>query len=267
MDRPGIFRWELSPIKVYEHGIAVETRDCCLRYIGPEFCLPLSYDATEGICRHLDPSYHYVFTHLMSEGDDHCRYIVQKKGMNREEEDLGELKETIDGLDVTAEELTAMRGGMTAEILLIITKVLVELDGTERTLTKLVPISTNTGLGLGKEIDGLLDGGKGAKDRATEALALIRSSMGQEGAIERSEDGSITGTTCSCPFQDGTVALCKQYEGLMNGVCKSIDPKLEFAYTQMMTRGDQCCAWKISRSTKREKKETPLNEEEDPFRP
>lgn len=256
---------DCSPIKVYEHGIVVETRDCCFRDIGPEFCLPLSYDSTEAICRHLNPSYHYVFTHLMPEGDDCCRYILRKKGPNREEEDLGELMETIDGLDVTAEELTAMRGGMTAEILLIITKVLVELDGTERTLTKLVPISTKTGLGLGKEIAGLLDGGKGPRDRATEALTLVRSSMSQEGAIELAEDGTITGTTCSCPFQDGTVALCGQYEGLMNGVCQSIDPTLEFAYTQMMTQGDQCCAWRVSRSRRKERVPPLAKAEEDPL--
>jgi hypothetical protein len=254
-----------SPIMVHEHGIVVETRDCCFRDIGPDFCLPLSHDSTEAICRHLNPSYHYVFTNLMPEGDDCCRYIVRRKGLNRDVEDLGELKETIDGLDVTAEELTAMRGGMTAEILLIIAKVLVEVEGTERTLTKLVPISTNTGLGLGKEIDGHLDGGKGPRDHAAEALKIIRSSMGQDGAIELAEDGSITGTTCSCPFQDGPVALCKQYEGLINGVCRSFDPKLEFAYTHMMTRGDPACAWKVSRSRREEKAVPQANAGEDPL--
>jgi predicted ArsR family transcriptional regulator len=255
-----------SPMMVYEHGVVVETRDCCLRDIAPEFCLALSHQSTEGICRNLNPDFHYIFTHQMYDGDEYCRYILRRRGPEKDIEDLGELKETITALDMPDEEVDSLRGGMIAELLIIVTKVLIDLDGTERTLAMVVPIAEGTGREMGKDIDGLLDHGKGPKERAKEALALIRSSMGQEGKEDISKEGAVIGTTCSCPFKDGTVVLCKQYESLLNGICKAIDPKLEFAYTQMMTQGEPNCAWTIRRApSKRKDMEGEVATDEDPL--
>ena len=256
---------KISPIRVYEQGIVVETLDCCLRDIGPEFCLPLSYDATEGICRTLNPLFYYTFTHRMYDGDDYCRYIIRHKGNRKDLEDLGELKEVIKGLDITEEEMDSLRGEMIGELLIIVDKVLVDVEGTERALSKLLPISYHTGLDLGKEVGALLGNIKDSKDRAVEALALIRSYMSQVDTEEINEDGMITGCTTTCPFKDGNSVLCRQYESVLNGFCKAIDPQLEFVYTQMMTRGDECCAWSLRRAKKVERMEARAYTGEDPF--
>jgi hypothetical protein len=250
---------------VYEQGIVVETLDCCLRDIGPEFCLPLSYDSTEGICRTLNPLFHYTFTHKMYDADDYCRYIIRHKGNRKDPEDLGELREVIKGLDMSEEEVDSLRGELIGELLIIVDRVLVDVDGTERALAKLLPISNQTGLELGKEVGALLGNIKDKRDRAVEALALLRSYMSQVDSEEINEDGMITGCTTTCPFKDGNVVLCRQYESLLNGVCRAIDPKLEFAYTHMMTVGDASCAWKIGRSMKRDPAEMKANENEDPL--
>ncbi len=254
-----------SSMMVYEKGIVIETLDCCLCDIGAEFCLPLSYDATEGICRSLNPNFHYHFTHKMYDGDDYCRYIIRHKGHRKDIEDLGELKEVVKGLDMPDEEVDSLRREMIGELLIIVNKVLVDVNGTERTLTKLLPVSNRTGLELGKEIGALLENIKDGRGRAAEALTMIRSSMSQDDIREISEDDLITGCTTACPFKDGNVALCKQYESVLNGVCKAIDPRLEFVYTHMMTKGDARCAWTIGRSMRRDKVETRADAVDDPL--
>jgi hypothetical protein len=211
----------------------------------------LSYDATEGICRTLNPLFHYTFTHKMYDGDDYCRYVICHKGHRKDPGDLGEIKEIIKGLDMPDEEMDSLRGELIGELLIIVDKVLVDINGTERTLTKLLPVSAGTGLGLGKELDGLLKNVKDRRDRAVEALALVRSCMGQADSEAITEEGMITGCTSNCPFKDGNVVLCRQYEGLLSGICKAIDPELEFAYTRMMTRGDASCAWTLGRAMRK----------------
>jgi hypothetical protein len=39
--------------------------------------------------------------------------------------------------------------------------------------------------------------------------------------------------------------VCKQFEGVFNGVCEAINPDYEFAYDHMMSKGDAACHWVV----------------------
>ena len=238
----------MSPMMVYEGGLVVEARDCLLKGVAPEFCLALSHQTTEGICRNLDPSYHYVFTHHMGFGDELCRYVVLPKGHEHRVDDLGRLIETLPPLDMTDEEVQSLRVELVGEILIIISKVLIDRFGVERALALVTPIAERTGSDLARELDEKLDRDLNAEERALEVLRMVRSSMEQEDTISLTKEGFFSGTTSSCPFKFGTTVVCRQYESLLRGVCRALDPELEFFCSERMTQGEPLCSWGTRRA-------------------
>ena len=68
------------------------------------------------------------------------------------------------------------------------------------------------------------------------------SQKGDPGIITES---GIEKVITDCPCKSGALEVCKQFEGVFNGVCEAINPDYEFAYDRMMSKGDHSCHWVV----------------------
>jgi len=242
----------IKPLEIYEGGAICELFSCPNPGMKapPEMCIAMSHIMANGYCRLINPDYEFIFTHHMGDGDDCCRWVVKKKGGKFTKDNLGRLEKTIP-LELPMEERLAWAGKMVImSQLFTFTSILNDLTGSQRTLEMVVPIARETGLRIGTII-------KGAA-RGKDDLSTIEGAIGRlvtYWGLQQSDSPSIVSnariekeiTECTC--KGATPEVCRQFEGVFNGVCEAINPDYEFAYDRMMSKGDPTCHWTVKKKS------------------
>ena len=236
----------IKPLEVREGGAIAELYACPSPGMKapPEICVAMSHVMAEGICNASNPDYEFVFTHHLANGDDCCRYVVRKKTSKFTIDDLGRLKKTLP-LDLSFEEMNSFAGRMVVfGQLFTFTSASIDSIGSQRTLELVAPLSRETGHRLGAKLMGGA-GGKGDLSMIKDKLDILGSTLLQSGAPAIVTDSSIEKEITVCPCKGAAPEVCKQFEGVFNGVCEAINPDYEFAYDRMMSKGDPTCHWVV----------------------
>lgn len=238
----------IKPLEIYEGGAICELFACPNPGLNapPEMCVAMSHVMTNGYCQMINPDYEFIFTHHMGNGDDCCRWVVKEKGSKFTSSNLGKLLKTVP-LELSMEEKLAFAGRMVImSQLFTFTSALNDLVGSDRTLELVVPMARETGLRIGNIMK---DSSEVKDDLSTigAAIDLLVSYWG----LQQGDDPAIVSnsgiekeiTDCSC--KGSMPEVCKQFEGVINGVCEVINPDYEFVYDRMMSKGDQTCHWVV----------------------
>ena len=257
----------IRPLEIYEGGAICELFACPNPGMKapPEMCIAMSHIMANGFCHAINPEYEVIFTHHLGDGDDCCRWVVKKKGSKFTLDNLGRLEKTIP-LELPMEENMSFAGRMVImSQLFTFTSALNDLVGPQRTLELVVPLATETGLKIGT----MIKGGTKAKDDLSAiegAISLLVTPWG----LQQSNSSAIVSSSriekeiSECPCKGAPPEVCKQFEGVFNGVCETINPEYEFAYDRMMSKGDSTCHWVVRKkgepAKEKPKEEAPLDD-------
>ena len=260
----------IKPLEIYEGGAVCELFACPNPGMKapPEMCIAMSHIMANGYCRAINPDYEFIFTHHMGDGDDCCRWVVMKKSSKFTLDNLGRLEKTIP-LELSMEERLAWAGRMVImSQLFTFTSALNDLVGPQRTLEIVVPMAKEAGLRIGTIIKGDT---KGKNDLSTieGAISFLVSPWGlqQSGSPVIVSSTGIEKEITECSCKGAAPEVCKQFEGVFNGVCEAINLDYEFAYDRMMSKGDSSCHWVVRKKGEMAKeKPKEVTPSEDPAR-
>ncbi len=233
-------------LEIFERGAIGQSSGCVMKNGPPELCVAISGGVCEGICEVCNPDYEFIPTHYETNGDPYCRWIVRKKGLRGDVEDLGKHVKRSAKLDLPQDEMLFLRSHACGETWIWTTKGFLEIFGYEKTLDLLKPHMRELGHTNGKWLLDKLNLTQGDVRDLQRAISVIQDALGQKGDFTEIDD-EIHGQVQNCPFKDAPKALCKQFEMMMDGVCKALDPDVNFCYTKMMTDGSKECAWVMSK--------------------
>lgn len=238
----------IKPLEIREGGAIAELYACPSPGMNapPEICLAMTHIMGESMCKAVDPRYSFIFTHHLANGDDCCRWILMKKDSKYTPENLGGFVKDIP-LGLSIEEMSNFAVKMVIfSQLFTFTSASVDLVGSERTMEIEAPLAKATGVRLGSKLKGGLSG-PGGLSMIQEKLDLIGSAVMQRCSASQIDGSGIQKEIFDCPFKGAPFEVCKQFEGVQNGICESIDPEFEFAYDRMMPKGDSTCHWVVRR--------------------
>jgi predicted hydrocarbon binding protein len=241
----------IKPLEIREGGAVVELFACPNPGLNapPEMCIAMSHVMAGSYCKFVNPDYEVVFTNHMGNGDDCCRYIVRKKGSKFSIDDLGLLERTIP-IELSYEEMASFAGKMVVfSQLFTFTSVLINLVGSRRALELVIPLSRQTGLRFGKMIGGTGDVNSDLPTIKEKMDAISSTLYLQKGSPLIITSSRIEREITDCPLKGAPVEVCKQFEGVFNGVCEATNPEYEFAYDRMMTKGDHSCHWVVRKKS------------------
>jgi hypothetical protein len=251
----GTSNGHINPMDIREGKAIIVLHACPTMVVGapPEICVAMSHFLSEGLCLAINPSYEYVFTHHLANGDNCCRYVVKKKSERFSLDQLGVLEKSMP-LDLSQAERDMLTEGVAFGTLGIFTMASVDTIGSERLLRTALPGARETGLALGQrlmnEVKGRIElpmiGGK---------LDCICCPINQtESSLTVTESG-IEKNIVECPFKhllppgwpsNGPLPeVCMQLEAVLKGACEAMNPDYEFAFDRMISKGDSTCHWVV----------------------
>jgi predicted hydrocarbon binding protein len=238
----------MKPLEIREGGAITELYACPNPGMRapPEMCIAMSHVMAEAYCQAVNPHYEFAFTHHLARGDDCCRWVVMKKASKFNLDDLGKLRKTVP-LELSMEEMWSFASRMVVfSQLFTFTSASIDLIGSQRTSELVAPLARVTGLRLGTKLKGGA-GQKGDLFVLKDKLDIIGSILQQNGNPAAVTDFGIEREITDCPCKGGAPEVCKQFEGVFNGVCEAINPEYEFAYDRMMSKGDVTCHWVVKK--------------------
>jgi predicted hydrocarbon binding protein len=255
----------IKPLEIYEGGAIAELFACPNPGMRapPEMCIAMSHIMANSFCQCINPNYEVIYTHHMGDGDDCCRWVLKKKSSKFTIDNLGRLEKTIP-LELSMDERISFASRMVIMSQLFnFTAVLNDLVGPQRTLELVIPLAKETGLRLGAMMKGGADV-KGDLSMIKDKMDFLVSPLQQSGPTAIISSSGIEKEILDCPFKGCAPEVCKQFEGVFNGVCEAINPDYEFAYDSMMSKGDSTCHWVVRKKGEsggeKSKEEMPLDD-------
>jgi hypothetical protein len=252
----GTSQGHIKPMEIRDGQAIVELYACPGTTVGapPEMCVAVSHYLGEGICEAINPSYEFVFTHHLCNGDDRCRYVVKKKSDKFSLDNPGRLEKTIP-LEMSKAEMDMWLEMECAGELGTFTYASSELIGSQRTMEIVAPLQRNTGLRLGAILKKNA-GGKNDLSTLRDGVDLLCRSVHQTASSVPFTDSGIENEIAICPFRQyfpvnpnslPIPEMCMQLEEVLKGVCEAINPIYEFTFDRMMSKGDPTCHWVVSK--------------------
>jgi hypothetical protein len=254
-----------EPAEIREHGAEVKLTSCPLFEAGasPEFCVAISHCALEAIVEEINSEYEVVFTHHLTLGDPHCRYVFRRRDdPHKDLKDLGALIKTLPTVDLPDAEKEALTVSFNCSIWQNMVRTLLTVQNPEEMLKSLEGPLTAEGRAFGEAFIGANGPGPGDFKAVQEAMLLLGSALGQEQHKISETADAVMMQADLCALADGPVEACLQFETLANGVCQTIRPDCEFRHESMRTRGDKTCQWTIRKKPQPEVTNEPRAPEE-----
>jgi hypothetical protein len=205
----------------------------------------------------------FVLEHTSSEGlgDDKCRWMMTRKGM----EPALNCIIPVDIPSTSKELLSYLLLAYFGECWVIVTRAFIDSSGPEKAGEKLTSRARQSGLFVGSRLKKLMELERLDAPSAVRIVLGLESLHQMKCAIELGNDFS-QGSINECPFSDSPIEICVQYEAFFNGVFAAISPGFEFTYDRMMTKGDKTCHWTIRKKGKPSKEKTEEAPTDDPFK-
>lgn len=230
--------------EIRERGAECRVDKCPYQDASPEFCVVISHFTSDLMCEAINPDYEVIWTHHLTNGDPYCRYVYRKKNEpNKDTEDLGRIVMTLPPIEMPPHEAVAIRNFILTHWLDAVTEAFVDLHGSEKTISILVPIAKNIGREAGKWL--AVDRKEMRRDAATigHLVDLFGKGITQRGRTHYLSMDELVKEITDCPWQTLPYELCKQIEAIFQGVCESLNPELEYGYDSMIPKGDEICRW------------------------
>lgn len=258
--------WADATGEIRQEGAVGLVHDCIYHRVhaNPEFCLAMSHYSSGAICEVVNPDYECIWTHHLTNGDPYCRYVVKRKSdpsMNLE--DLGNTLVTVPRIDPPrANDMDIEKFNMLGWWSWL-TMSSVDLRGPDKTLEILCPIAERIGSKAGKSLVQKHPEFKDDVEAVGQLIDMVEKTMlGRMGSSRYLSNDEFVREVTECPMLVfSPPEMCKQTEAFYQGMCKSIDPDLEFHYEKMMTAGDDKCIWSLKRKSisapPKEEKEIP----------
>jgi hypothetical protein len=233
-----------ATLDIFENGAIVRLYDCPFKNGPPELCIALSHSMADGICENINPRFEHFYTHHLTKGDSRCQWIVREKKAKGEPFEIGEFIKRLPDLDLPEDEVTFLRSNGLGESWSLITDAFVNLHGQDRMLELVIRPMEEIGHSMGEWLQRNLNLNR--KDLADAQLAVssIYSAICHLSVIEPSPNLRL-GLVSDCPFRHSPTGLCKQMEIIIDGACKTLDPRLVFSYTSRADRDSDVCSWVI----------------------
>ena len=214
----------------------------------PEFCNGMCQTAAEAVAREVWPECNFSQIPADDTNDHHCRwvaFIVPDKAdpgkVVIQKEASAVLKE------LSPDQFDWLAHAVSGEVWVIATRALLDSIDQEQAASIFLQRMSKSGAEFAERHFIASGQGKGDVTSLVAFVESINKAQQQKGQIISSEPDKVMMEIHECPYSDSPDLLCREYEAFINGACSRIDPNYEFKYQQMMTRGDQCCIWKISR--------------------
>lgn len=240
----------IEPLEIREGGAVCELYACPNPGLKapPEMCIAMSHIFANSICKTINPDYECIYTHHMGNNDDCCRWVVMKKASKFTLDDLGKLEKDIP-LELSMDEMMSFTARMVVfKQLFTFTSAFNDLVGSQRAVERVAPLARETGLRLGAKLRSAA-GEKGDLSMVNDKLDLLGTTLQQRGPPALITESSIEREVTDCPCKGAAPEVCKQLEGVFNGICEAINPDYEFAYDRMMSKGDSTCHWTVRKKT------------------
>jgi hypothetical protein len=232
--------------EIMERGAECIVHKCPYQDTTPEFCVVISHFTTDLMCEAINSEYEVIWTHHLTYGDPYCRYIYRKKSEpNKNIDDLGKTLMVVPRFEVPPEEAVGVRDYILTHWLDAVTEAFIDLHGSEKAMSVLIPIARSIGSEAG---NWMVEQNKGMKnDAATigHMVDLFGRAIMQRGQVQCLSKNELTKDITDCPLQTLPYELCKQIEALFQGVSETLNPDLEYAYDSMIPRGDEICRWHV----------------------
>jgi hypothetical protein len=239
---------EDAELEIREKGVIGTCHDCIFKNATPEFCVVMSREAGDAVCEALNPPYEMLWTHQLTNGDPFCRYIVKKKTEPyNNPEDLGKVIATLPKVNLSKEQLLRFKGFILSRFWGATTEGFVDYCGPEKAMEILGANAHRIGIGAGTY---LVQSGMIKERNATGAgqfIDLFEKGSERYGDVIRSSSNEFSKEIVNCPFKDQPRGICLQFESFFNGMCKAVNPDLEYKYSKMMTAGDHSCFWSVTK--------------------
>jgi hypothetical protein len=210
----------------------------------------MSHIAGDAICEALNPPYEVLWTHQVTNGDPFCRYVVKKKTESyNKPEDLGKVIETLPKVNLSKEQLLRFKGYILGHFWGAATEGFIDYCGPEKAMEILGANAYRIGFGAGTYLvqSGLI------KERNVTGVGqfidLFERGSERYGDVIRTCSNEFSKEIANCPFKDQPQEMCRQFESFFIGICKAINPDLEFKYSKMMTAGNRSCFWSVTKKT------------------
>ncbi len=245
-----------DPIEIRERGVEVRMTSCYVSKVGapPEYCIAVTHNVGKGIIKEINPEFEIVFTHHLTQGDPYCRYVVKRR-LDRigDTNNLGNLLRVLPPIELPESEKEALTTSYSCSIWMNIIRAMIEVLGSEETIALIDGPSRLKGeeFGNGAKKQLCIENA-GARD-AELVIEVLGSALGQDYKRLDNSPQIVRTEIEGCVLVDGPIEACKQFELLADGICKSINPNLEFIYNKMRTKGDKTCHWTIRKKREAEK--------------
>jgi len=249
-------------LDIYEAGAVLECRKCYMCIAPPEMCVAVSHGMADGIAQVVNPRYHFVFTHHLSNGDRACRSVLSMNKTVSADADLGRHLETVAPLNMTSEELNALTTHGISETLMSTVKAFVDVHGGEETVHLALPWAYKGGKELGEELSEVMQSTPVASSLPA-LIGFVNRALGESGSIKSAERDAIGGKVEDCPFRSAPPELCAILEEFKRGFVEAYYDSFLLSFDRMLSKGDEECIWSATGATP--KKEGGDQPREDPF--
>jgi predicted hydrocarbon binding protein len=138
------------------------------------------------------------------------------------------------------------------EYTFILTRVLIDLIGSEATVNEVRPHVRNSGHAFAINMTKMFDIEGSDLDKIGEICHLMEEIAGNlsHQEIERTDERIVLVST-SCPWKEGHKESCLTgHEMMEQAICEEINPEYTCRITQMITKGDPICSWVIEKKKK-----------------
>jgi predicted ArsR family transcriptional regulator len=115
----------------------------------------------------------------------------------------------------------------------------------------LCPIAERIGSKVGKSLVQKHPEFKDDVEAVGQLIDMVeRTMLGRMGGSRPLSNDEFVREITECPMLVfSPPEMCKQTEAFYQGICRSIDPDLEFHYEKMMSAGDDICLWSLRRKS------------------
>ena len=219
---------------------------CPFETAPPEFCQLLDGPIANGMIEAFDLNQKVVVYQRKTQGAPFCvMRIVQEGSSQKRPEGQERVTAWPQATGISREEADSWVVQYIAEHWVMITRAMMDFEGSEAALRTQLMSMKGLGLSLGLRFQGPSPRHEGEVERIAPLLEFSNQLFHQEGRLKIASPDHAEREILSCPFQSAPPALCLQYEAFFNGVCEAINPSYEFVYDRMMTKGDKTCHWTI----------------------
>lgn len=236
-------------IEIKRNGFASRMPDCPFKHGPSELCeitcgiVPTAYAQVFRVPE--DQSARVTLTSRLTKGDPECVWIGRREpGETRlDPDDLGETTAVLLNWEFPKEMIDSYSVQYLGEYWVMAVKALSDHLGPERSTSVLAPYMRHSGISYGLKCAKSPSEGDNGLNRIVKSVGECNEALEMRSHERNPLDPQRT--IAECPFRDAPPEVCAQFEAFCKGICEGIDPRYEFSYDRMMSKGDERCHWTI----------------------